>query len=161
MQIDGDPSDWDQYPLLQWAPIDRWIQAGGGREWGIPSPEWNLPPNSPEDLSARFKAGWGMIGGRPVLYLLVEWIDDEFGFDLKTSRSCSCLSLSVAECGKHYGDPTTVASRKYIDEKPVIAMFYDLSRVFLGRLQDHRNVPFLTRSQQRPRNRVVPSTEFG
>lgn len=76
--VDGDPSDWDAYPLLEWAPIDRWHEGRGLLDWWIGPERENVPPTGPDDLSARFKAGWGVEQGWPVLYLLVEWTDDDF-----------------------------------------------------------------------------------
>ena len=75
---DGNPSDWPE--LLPWEPLD-FKKAKGNMDWPTQTGGWNYPPDGPEDFSVQFRAGWRMIEDWPVLYLLVEWIDDEFHFD--------------------------------------------------------------------------------
>jgi hypothetical protein len=73
---DGDPSDWPQW--LPWEPIDHMWECDRNCCWLT---DWNCPPSGPNDFAARFKAAWGMVEDWPLLYLLVEWMDDEFHFD--------------------------------------------------------------------------------
>lgn len=79
---DGDPSDWDKYPLLEWTAVDHWCEGTGQEGWiKTEDSGWNHAPSGPEDCSIRFKAGWGIVNDWPVLYQLVEWVDDDFDFN--------------------------------------------------------------------------------
>ena len=81
IMVDGDPSDWEQYGLLEWARIDHWCEGTGQESWPTGAGGWNAPVCGAQDLGARFKAGWGYVDEWPVLYLLVEWIDDDMEFN--------------------------------------------------------------------------------
>ena len=75
---DGEPSDWPGW--LRWEAIE-FKEPKGSTGWHVESGGWNYPPDGPDDFSVRFKAGWGVAESWPVLYLLLEWIDDEYLFD--------------------------------------------------------------------------------
>jgi len=76
---DGDPGEWPEW--LPWEAIDHFAVGCGSYCFSVECGGWNYAPEGPEDLSVRFKAGWGFTQDWPVLQLLVEWIDDEFHFD--------------------------------------------------------------------------------
>jgi hypothetical protein len=77
---DGDPSDWDAYPLLEWAPIDHYCEGSGQEGWPTEAGGWNYPVNSDEDFHTRMKCAWQEVEGFPCLLILIEWVDDEFHF---------------------------------------------------------------------------------
>ena len=79
--VDGDPSDWDRYPLLEWAPINHFCEGTNQESWKSENGGWNQPSSGLEDIAVQFKAGWGIADGFPVLYVLAEWIDDSFHWE--------------------------------------------------------------------------------
>lgn len=74
---DGSLNDWSPYPELEWAPINHFCEGSGQEAWPLDAGGWNSPPVDSGDW-VRFKAAWGYCEDWPVLYLLVEWTDDEF-----------------------------------------------------------------------------------
>jgi len=86
---DGDPGDWPDW--LPWEGIDHQLRCSGSMCWPGDTLPGITPPTSAEDFSDGFKACWGMVEDWPVLYLLVEWIDNEFHFDPEGSWNTSDL----------------------------------------------------------------------
>ena len=96
---DGDPSDWPEW--LPWEFLD-FKEAKANESWV----GWNSPPTGPKDFSVQFKAGWGKMGDWPILYLLVEWIDDEFHFDPQGAwNTTDALQFRYGETLYDYDSP--------------------------------------------------------
>jgi len=98
---DGDPSDWPEW--LPWEAIDHQWECDRSCCWPT---DWNRPPTGPDDISARFRAGWSLIENWPVLYLLVEWHDDEFHLDPEGAwNTTDMLMLALGENLYDYDQP--------------------------------------------------------
>jgi hypothetical protein len=74
--IDGDPSEWDNYPMLEWADIDGYCRGTGQETWSTDNDGWNSVPAGDDDFAGRFKAAWTWQADFPCLLILMEWIDD-------------------------------------------------------------------------------------
>jgi len=78
---DGSPNDWDKYPMIEWAMIDHWCEGTGQELWKVENGGWNYPIDGPEDFATKFIAAWGYVDDWPVLWILLDWIDDDIDFN--------------------------------------------------------------------------------
>ena len=91
---DGDPSDWDKYPLLEWAAVDHWCEGSGQEGWIYGGRLSRTPPEKKsQDEAGNLFAG--MSGSK-------------IGADeADTSRSIRGLSSETEQYAKNRGTPDT------------------------------------------------------